>query len=87
MGFWSWMTSGSSVDDGMQPGIVPAVGQEVSVRQGMPDINLMKIEGNIARFERAIDQCNKGPERLDELHRNLAYWKAMREAHVLKEGR
>ena len=46
---------------------------------------LEKIEWNIARFERAIEQNGKGGNRLAELNRNLARWQKLREL-VLMEG-
>lgn len=46
----------------------------------MPKILPMeKIEKNIARFQRAIDQNTKGGDRLYELNKNLAYWEKMRD--------
>ncbi len=41
-----------------------------------------KIDLHVARFTRAIDQCNN-PAKLQELQRNLAYWQALKAAAAL----
>ena len=46
---------------------------------------LEKIDANILRFKRAVEQCGKGGNRLSELNKNLAYWEAMRNLAVLGE--
>lgn len=38
-----------------------------------------RIEKNILRFRRAIEQNTKGNDRLYELNKNLAFWEKMRE--------
>jgi hypothetical protein len=39
---------------------------------------------HIQRFTAAIEQCEKGPERMAELERNLRYWQAVQAAEELR---
>lgn len=55
------------------PKEVPAEFSESSVPRGSPEFH-------VARFEAAIEQCVKGPERIAELQRWLAYWQARKTA-------
>ena len=40
--------------------------------------DIERCDFHIARFERAIEQCEKGPVRLAELRRNLEYWQTVK---------
>lgn len=44
-----------------------------------------KVAANIHRFEMAIEQCSN-PEKMRELNRNLAYWRAIASAREIFEG-
>ena len=48
------------------------------------DRDMERVDFHIARYERAIEQCVKGPERLAELERGLAYWNAVKTVSEMK---
>jgi hypothetical protein len=48
------------------------------------DVTLEKAEMHVRRFELALEQCEKGPEREAELRRNLDYWRAIQAAKELQ---
>lgn len=46
--------------------------------------NLDKIERNIERYRRAIEQNKKGDARKNELKRGLTYWEKVKELAVME---
>jgi hypothetical protein len=48
--------------------------------------NIDRVGFHIERFERAIEQCQKGPERIAELQRELDYWRAIKTAQEAREA-
>ena len=56
---------------------------DLAVAQRTP---IQKVRFHIDRFERALEQCTKGPEREAELRRHLDYWRKIDEAHRGLEG-
>lgn len=59
------------------PDATPVVAVSEEIAQRTPR---EKREFHIARFTRAIEQCQK-PERLPELKANLAFWQTIDRAH------
>jgi hypothetical protein len=47
------------------------------IRQGIPMLTREKVDANIARFTRAIEQNTTGGDKLKELKANLKHWKAL----------
>lgn len=65
----------------------PKPGNTVLVPDGVPTkTTAQKIEFHIDRFTRALEQCEKGPEREAELQGHLNYWLARRDLEVSREG-
>lgn len=59
----------------------PAVESATPLPMPMPGrTSAEKIDFHIARFQRALEQCVKGPRREAELQRNLDYWLAQKAA-------
>jgi hypothetical protein len=48
-----------------------------TVRRGIPTVDRAKVDANIARYKRAIEQNVKGRVRETELRRELDYWKTL----------
>ena len=72
---------GGSRDD------APAPGNTILLPEGAPTRSTMeKIDFHIARFTRAIEQCEKGEERVAELQAHLDYWTARRDLETSREG-
>lgn len=51
-----------------------------------PTTDIAKIDFHIRRFTLALEQCEKGPERRDELQRNLNFWLRMKDAEQARQG-
>lgn len=45
-----------------------------------------KVAFHIRRFTLAIEQCEKGHERRDELQSNLDYWLSVRDLEAMRGG-
>lgn len=65
----------------------PKPGNTIIVPDAMPTKSSReKIEFHIDRFTRALEQCEKGPEREAELQGHLDYWLARRGLETSREG-
>lgn len=70
--------------DWFESSTAPKVQVSDTATQRTPD---EKVDFHISRFERALAQCEKGPERKAELKANLDYWRAIKAARELRGGR
>lgn len=62
-------------------------GNSILLPEGVPTRSTMeKIDFNIDRFTRAIEQCEKGEVRLAELQGHLNYWVGRRDLETSREG-
>lgn len=72
---------------GSAPEETPEPGNTIIVPEGVPTrSNSEKIDFHIDRFTRAVEQCEKGPERLIELQGHLDYWLARKQLETSREG-
>lgn len=65
----------------------PLTGNTILIPDGVPTRSgIEKIDFHISRFTRAIEQCEKGPDRIAELQGHLDYWTARRDLETSREG-
>lgn len=58
--------------------------QEVVTASDLTDRDFNKCDAHIRRFSLAVEQCTKGPERKEELLRNLNFWKAVKKLREMR---
>lgn len=67
----------------------PAEEEQVTqpfVTQGLPNETIDKMEKHVRRYTLALEQCEKGEERRNELQRGLTYWKRRIAAENMRGG-
>jgi hypothetical protein len=62
---------------------LPAAPQPL-IRQGVPSVDRAKVDANLRRFTRALEQNTKGKLRERELKDNLEYWRLQDKALRLR---
>lgn len=66
-----------------RPGAIDAPAEPPATFTG-PLPPLTKVEFHLDRYDRAIEQCRKGPERMEQLQRDRAEWAKLKEYYDLK---